>query len=66
MYRRDPRGYPNVLKDWARDADGAEVYWMNGMAGTGKTTILYSLCKWLSNSVETFSAPAMGLNKTAT
>ena len=35
------------LKAWAGDVDGAKVYWMNGMAGTGKTTILYSLCKWL-------------------
>jgi len=40
----------NVLKDWARDANGAKVYWMNGMAGTGKTTILYSLCKWLEEN----------------
>jgi nucleoside-triphosphatase THEP1 len=35
------------LQDWARDPDGAKVYWMNGMAGTGKTTIVYSLCEWL-------------------
>ncbi|KAG8709525.1 hypothetical protein FRC11_005476 [Ceratobasidium sp. 423] len=25
----------------------AKVFWMNGMAGTGKTTIAYSLCEWL-------------------
>ncbi|KEP47832.1 putative vegetative incompatibility protein HET-E-1 [Rhizoctonia solani 123E] len=24
-----------------------KVFWMNGMAGTGKTTIAYSLCEWL-------------------
>jgi len=38
------------LKAWARDANGAKVYWMNGMAGTGKTTIMYSLCKWLEEN----------------
>ncbi|EUC57185.1 vegetative incompatibility protein HET-E-1, putative, partial [Rhizoctonia solani AG-3 Rhs1AP] len=32
----------NVL-DWARGA-GCGVYWLNGMAGTGKTTIAYSVC----------------------
>jgi hypothetical protein len=35
------------LRDWARDPNGAKVYWMNGMAGTGKTTITYTLCEWL-------------------
>jgi len=37
------------LKDWAEDKRGAKVYWMNGIAGTGKTTIGYSLCEWLAN-----------------
>jgi hypothetical protein len=36
------------LKDWAEKKEGAKVYWMNGMAGTGKTTIGYSLCEWLA------------------
>ena len=35
------------IKGWAVNPEGAKVYWMNGMAGTGKTTILYSLCEWL-------------------
>ena len=38
------------LKDWVVDPKGAKVYWMNGMAGTGKTTILYSLCEWLEEN----------------
>jgi len=37
------------LKDWAEDKHRARVYWINGMAGTGKTTIGYSLCEWLVN-----------------
>jgi nucleoside-triphosphatase THEP1 len=41
----------NILKDiqdWAEDSNSTSVYWMSGMAGTGKTTILFSLCEWLS------------------
>jgi len=43
----------NILKDiqdWAEDPNSTRVYWMSGMAGTGKTTILYSLCEWLSKN----------------
>ncbi|KAG9128031.1 hypothetical protein FRC07_006145, partial [Ceratobasidium sp. 392] len=38
------------LRDWASDQSGAKVYWMNGMAGTGKTTIAYSLCSQLESA----------------
>ncbi|KAL5640139.1 hypothetical protein ACGC1H_007430 [Rhizoctonia solani] len=38
------------LQDWVVDPDGAKVYWMSGMAGTGKTTIAYSLCEWLERT----------------
>ncbi|QRW11583.1 Vegetative incompatibility protein HET-E-1 [Ceratobasidium sp. AG-Ba] len=38
------------LLAWANDPDGAKVYWMNGMAGTGKTTIAYSLCSLLESA----------------
>ncbi|KAG9089426.1 hypothetical protein FRC07_012337, partial [Ceratobasidium sp. 392] len=38
------------LLDWANDPQGAKVYWMNGMAGTGKTTIAYSFCSKLQES----------------
>ncbi|CUA69218.1 Vegetative incompatibility protein HET-E-1 [Podospora anserina] [Rhizoctonia solani] len=30
---------------WSENPDTAKIYWMNGMAGTGKTTIAYSLCE---------------------
>ncbi|KAG6844397.1 hypothetical protein H0H87_007209 [Tephrocybe sp. NHM501043] len=35
------------LKDWVNNPDSSKVCWLNGMAGTGKTTIMYSLCEWL-------------------
>ncbi|QRW11543.1 Vegetative incompatibility protein HET-E-1 [Ceratobasidium sp. AG-Ba] len=35
------------LVEWSRNAHGPPVYWMNGMAGTGKTTIAYSFCQKL-------------------
>jgi len=38
------------LKCWVVDPKGAKVYWMNGMAETGKTTILYTLCEWLEGN----------------
>ena len=38
------------LKSWIVDPKGTQVYWMNGMEGAGKTTILFSLCKWLDES----------------
>ncbi|CUA76224.1 Vegetative incompatibility protein HET-E-1 [Podospora anserina] [Rhizoctonia solani] len=33
--------------EWSENPDLAKVYWMNGMAGTGKTTIAYTLCEKL-------------------
>ena len=37
------------LQVWAEDTQGEKVFWMDGMAGTGKTTIGYSLCEWLAS-----------------
>ncbi|KAG9100670.1 hypothetical protein FS749_013717 [Ceratobasidium sp. UAMH 11750] len=37
------------LHDWACDSESPKIYWLNGMAGTGKTTIAYSLCEQLEN-----------------
>ncbi|KAF8751889.1 WD40 repeat-like protein [Rhizoctonia solani] len=36
--------------EWTRNPDSPKVHWMNGMAGTGKTTITYSLCEQLEKS----------------
>ncbi|CAE6443875.1 unnamed protein product, partial [Rhizoctonia solani] len=30
--------------DWVRNSEAGSTYWLNGMAGTGKTTISYSTC----------------------
>ncbi|KAF9552682.1 WD40 repeat-like protein [Agrocybe pediades] len=38
------------LRTWVKDPQGSKVFWMNGMAGTGKTTILYSFCEWLEEN----------------
>ncbi|KAG8722997.1 hypothetical protein FRC09_005181 [Ceratobasidium sp. 395] len=35
------------LLNWAHDRNGEKVYWLNGMAGTGKTTIAYTFCDHL-------------------
>ncbi|CAE6505525.1 unnamed protein product [Rhizoctonia solani] len=35
---------------WVGASNPGSVYWMSGMAGTGKTTIAYSLCEELSTS----------------
>ncbi|CAE6428090.1 unnamed protein product, partial [Rhizoctonia solani] len=55
MQRRSctPNTRVKILKeamDWTRKPDAAKIYWMNGMAGTGKTTIAYTLCEQLEES----------------
>ncbi|QRV95493.1 Vegetative incompatibility protein HET-E-1 [Ceratobasidium sp. AG-Ba] len=38
------------LYDWACDKSGPRIYWLNGMAGTGKTTVAYSFCERLEKN----------------
>ncbi|CAE6383969.1 unnamed protein product, partial [Rhizoctonia solani] len=40
------------MRQWASTpgSDSGSVYWLNGMAGTGKTTIAYSLCSELEKT----------------
>ncbi|KAG8781828.1 hypothetical protein FRC12_021476 [Ceratobasidium sp. 428] len=38
------------LRDWAYYDDNRKICWLSGMAGTGKTTIAYSLCKELDST----------------
>ncbi|KAG8742193.1 hypothetical protein FRC10_001889 [Ceratobasidium sp. 414] len=40
------------LRNWACDPTSEKVYWLNGMAGTGKTTIAYSLCQHLQQNCQ--------------
>jgi hypothetical protein len=37
------------LEAWALDSNGCKVYWLVGMAGTGKSTISHTLCEILEN-----------------
>ena len=37
------------LVAWAADTGDTSIYWLNGMAGTGKTTIAYTFCQILDN-----------------
>ncbi|CAE7050278.1 unnamed protein product [Rhizoctonia solani] len=39
-----------TLQDWSTNPKSEKIYWMNGMAGTGKTTIAYSFCEWLEKT----------------
>ncbi|QRV95206.1 WD repeat-containing protein [Ceratobasidium sp. AG-Ba] len=38
------------LQEWTGGESMERIYWLNGMAGTGKTTISYSLCKLLEKN----------------
>ena len=39
-----------TLRAWASDNTTTKVYWLNGMAGTGKTTIAYSFSEILNDN----------------
>ncbi|KAG8794111.1 hypothetical protein FRC12_000459 [Ceratobasidium sp. 428] len=38
------------IYEWACNDKSQKIYWLNGMAGTGKTTIAYSFCERLEDS----------------
>jgi hypothetical protein len=40
----------DTLRTWASDNTTTKVYWLNGMAGTGKTTISYSFSEILNDN----------------
>lgn len=53
----DPLCHPDTrvevlgeIKEWARDPRSEPVYWLNGMAGTGKSTISRTLAHSFSNT----------------
>jgi hypothetical protein len=39
----------DAIREWSMDVTQPKIYWMNGMAGTGKTTIAYSISIILSS-----------------
>ncbi|KAG8724345.1 hypothetical protein FRC09_019794 [Ceratobasidium sp. 395] len=38
------------LQDWVHYGRSKNILWLNGTAGTGKTTVMYSLCEYLESS----------------
>ncbi|KAG8780840.1 hypothetical protein FRC12_022522 [Ceratobasidium sp. 428] len=40
------------LRDWTKNNESHRIFWLNGMAGTGKTTIAYTLCEQLHQAGE--------------
>jgi hypothetical protein len=36
------------IQDWAQQPDSKSIFWLNGMAGTGKSTISWTMAQWLS------------------
>ncbi|KAJ1299299.1 hypothetical protein OPQ81_005352 [Rhizoctonia solani] len=41
-----------LLLEWARNPETGRTCWMNGMAGTGKTTIAYTVCSKLDETCQ--------------
>ena len=37
------------IQDWARQPQSENIFWLNGMAGTGKSTISWTIAKWLTD-----------------
>ncbi|CCO35583.1 hypothetical protein BN14_09701 [Rhizoctonia solani AG-1 IB] len=44
------RAQIDLLLEWANTPDAGKTCWMNGMAGTGKTTIAYTVCAELKKA----------------
>ncbi|KAK5087251.1 hypothetical protein LTR70_007380 [Exophiala xenobiotica] len=37
------------IQNWARQPDRKRIFWLNGMAGTGKSTISWTIAQWLTD-----------------
>ena len=44
------------IEEWAEDPDGKNVYWLNGMAGTGKSTIARTIAHRISDKGHPYGA----------
>ncbi|KAI9888211.1 MAG: hypothetical protein M1814_001089 [Vezdaea aestivalis] len=40
------------VQEWAQQPDGKSIFWLHGGAGTGKSTISWTFCKWLTDQKE--------------
>jgi hypothetical protein len=38
------------ITEWAKDSNGKSIFWLNGMAGTGKSTIARSIAQFFANN----------------
>lgn len=47
------------IRDWTQDDEGKSIFWLNGAAGTGKSTISWTVAKWLTD-IGTGGAVALG------
>lgn len=36
-----------TIQDWSCQQDGESIFWLNGMAGTGKSTVSFTMAQWL-------------------
>ena len=41
----------NEIEPWTKDFNNAPVFWLNGLAGTGKSTIGQTVSEWTAGSV---------------
>jgi len=37
------------IQDWAQQPQSKSIFWLNGMAGTGKSTISWTIAEWLTD-----------------
>lgn len=35
------------IREWAQHSDSKPIFWLNGMAGTGKSTVAFTVAQWL-------------------
>ena len=45
------RGILHEIEQWAQHPNSKSIFWLNGMAGTGKSTISYTIARWLDQQL---------------
>lgn len=41
------------IKSWAQEANSKSIFWLNGVMGTGKSTISWTIAKWVTEQART-------------